>query len=402
MTGEQGTLENSPDAGTTESAGRKVDQGKGRIFPCQGCGADLEFHIGQQGLKCPYCGFTQEIAIGKDAKIEEQDFAGTFARLVELRKAKRDAKAAGVAGKVEGERPSESFEKEVRCDACGADVVFTGTLVSSACAYCGAPIQIDAAHRAEDRIPVDGVLPFQVPREKAQSNLRAWVKSRWFAPNEFKRRGVDGRFSGLYRPYWTYDSLTFTNYSGQRGEYYYVTVGSGKNQRRERRTRWYPASGSFQRFFDDVLVDASRGLPDKLVRGLEPWPLQKCLPYNQDVLAGYLARTYDVEVDAGFHTAKERIAQAILSEVKQRIGGDTQRVSSVDTRHDAVTFKHLLLPLWMLAYRYHEKSYHVIVNAATGEVQGERPWSWIKILLAILGAGAVVCLVLWVIALFDG
>ena len=61
-----------------------------------------------------------------------------------------------------------------------------------------------------------------------------------------------------------------------------------------------------------------------------------------------------------------------------------QRIHSIDTRHDAVTYKHLLLPVWMLAYRYAKKSYQVVVNAGTGEVQGDRPWSWIKITLAVL------------------
>ncbi|MGE3166257.1 MAG: hypothetical protein AB7O52_15225 [Planctomycetota bacterium] len=394
MVGERHAPKEVSGAGRTETAGETVDQGKGRMFPCEGCGADLEFHIGQQGLKCPYCGYVKQIELAEDAKIQERDLATTFDRLVELRKARRVESAGPKAA-------SGVAEKEIRCEACGGTVIFTGTLVSTSCSYCGSPIQIDAAHQAQERIPVDAVLPFQVPRDRAQANLRAWVKSRWFAPNEFKRRGVDGRFSGVYLPYWTYDSLTFTHYVGQRGEYYYVTVGSGKNQRRERRTRWYPASGAFQRFFDDVLVDASHGLPTHLVRALEPWPLSQCLPYTQQVLAGYLARTYDVEVDAGFETAKQRIAQAILVEVKQRIGGDTQNVLSVDTRHDAVTFKHLLLPLWLLVYRYHDKSYNVVVNAATGEVQGQRPWSWMKIVLAILAGGALAVVALWVIAFFD-
>ena len=54
-----------------------------------------------------------------------------------------------------------------------------------------------------------------------------------------------------------------------------------------------------------------------------------------------------------------------------------------------MTYKHLLLPIWILAYKYGEKTYQVVVNAATGEVQGERPYSWIKITLFVLTIGAV-------------
>jgi hypothetical protein len=219
-----------------------------------------------------------------------------------------------------------------------------------------------------------------------------WVQSRWFAPNEFLKRGVEGKFNGVYLPYWTYDTATFNVYDGERGEDYTVTVGSGNNRRTETRTRWYPASGRFQRFFDDVLVVASKGLPRDYIIALEPWPLPKCLPFTQQALAGFLARTYDVALDEGFRDAKQRIDAAIAAEVRQRIGGDRQRVHSIKSRYDAITFKHLLLPVWMLAYRYHDKPYRVFVNAGTGEVQGERPYSWVKIMLAVL-AGAAAALV---------
>src|SRR5690606_21236071 len=227
-------------------------------------------------------------------------------------------------------------------------------------------IQLQDAHTAEDRIPVDGVLGFAIPEKVARKNLAEWVRSRWFAPTEFRRRGAQGKFNGVYLPYWTFDSLTFTHYRGERGEHDYVTVGTGKNQRREQRTRWYPAVGSFQRFFDDVLVKAFRGVNDELVRALEPWPLDRCLPFNREMLAGYLARTYEMDLEDGFAEARRQIDEALREEVTRRIGGDTQRIHSINTRHDAITFKHLLLPVWMMAYRFRDRPYQVLVNAATG------------------------------------
>ena len=229
-----------------------------------------------------------------------------------------------------------------------------------------------------------------IEHDQAQINLKDWVESRWFAPNDFLKRGAEGKFNGVYLPYWTFDTLTFNVYSGQRGEHYYVTVGTGKNKRQERRTRWYPASGKFQRFFDDVLIPATTRLDGDMLISLEPWPLQKCLPFTQEVLAGYFARTYDLELDGGFVHGKERIDQVIDGDVRQRIGGDTQRVHSINSRYDGITYKHVLLPLWLLAYKFHDKTYQVYVNAATGEVQGGRPYSWVKITFAIVcGAAAI-------------
>jgi DNA-directed RNA polymerase subunit RPC12/RpoP len=356
--------------------GDAVDDGKGRVFPCEGCGADLEFHIGQQNLACPYCGFEKPLEFGEeDASVDEHGFKAMLARMREHH---------------EQDRHDESGQSELRCDSCGGTVVFQGSLTSSECPYCASPIQLDDVHDAEHRVPMDGVLPFLIERDRAKQNLAAWVRSRWFAPNEFKKRGVNGRFNGVYEPYWTYDAMTFSRYRGERGEHYWDTVKRGDQERRVRKTRWWSASGSFDRFFDDILILASRGLPRNLVRKLEPWPLEKCVSFTQEALAGFYARTYEVELEEGFQLAREIMDDAIRAEAKRRIGGDEQRVHSVSTSVSAVTFKHLLLPVWLLAYRYNDRTYQVMVNAATGEVQGERPWSIVKIMLAVLTAAAIV------------
>ena len=361
--------------GNTQSAGQAIDDSQGRVFPCDRCGADLVFDIGVQQMKCPYCGDVKQIELPEGQNVLEQDFHEMLARLSELR-------LKGVT--------QEAKTQEIRCEACGGTAVFTGTLTSSECPYCATPIQRENIHDSPQRVPVDGVLPFRIDHDTAQENLKRWVQSRWFAPNRFRRRGVKGAFNGVYLPFWTFDSLTFNRYSGQRGDHYYVEVKRGDQTHRERRTRWSSASGSFQRFFDDVMVLATEGLPKKQMLALEPWPLAECVPFNQQMLAGFLARTYDVELEPGFEDARERIDAAIASDVRRRIGGDEQRVDSIDTHYGAITFKHLLLPTWIMAYRFHEKSYQVMVNATTGEVQGDRPYSWVKITFAVLCALAVV------------
>lgn len=370
-------------AASIEGAGRATDESRPRTFPCEGCGANLEFSIDTQSLQCPFCGHVKELEIAPDAEVAEQDLRATLQRLAERRAEGGDPVVAGV--------------REVRCGDCGADVRFTGTLTSDECPYCGAAMQLDGAHDAVDRIRVDGVLPFRVERETAAGNLAAWVRSRWFAPNDFLRRGVRGRFHGVYYPFWTFDALTMSAYRGERGEHYWVTVRAGDKTRRVRRTRWYPTSGSFRRFFDDVLVLAGKGLDRGLVHRLDPWPLDGCIPFTQEVLAGYLARTYDTTLQDGFSDAEQRIEAALRQETRERIGGDEQRIHSLRTEYGALAYKHLLLPLWLLAYKYHGKTYQVVVNAATGEVQGTRPWSWVKITLAIVSALAVAAIVYYLV-----
>lgn len=351
-----------------EKPGEQVDDGRARVFPCEGCGADLEFHIGQQELKCPFCGYEKQLEFSEDAAVVEQNFHAMLARMRELH---------------DRDRHDEAGQREIRCDSCGGTVQFQGSLTSTECPFCASPIQLEDVHDAEHRIPVDGVLPFLIEKDVASSNLKAWVRSRWFAPNDFLQRGVRGKFNGVYTPFWTFDSMTFTRYSGERGEHYYETIRDGDEEKQVRRTRWWPASGSFDRFFDDVLILASEGLPRRLMDQLQPWPLQKCVSFSQQLLAGFYARTYELDLEPGFSQARDQMETALHHEVRRRIGGDEQRVHSCKTQYSAVTFKHLLLPVWLMAYRYNGKAYQVMVNAATGEVQGERPWSWVKIACAV-------------------
>lgn len=355
---------------SSTEAVQRLPEEHSRSFPCEGCGSDLEFNIQVQQLKCPYCGFEKEIDLSEEAVIEEQDLNA----MLEVQANKKT--------------PAEqSQDTEYNCKACAGTVLFQNNIISTECPYCGSPIQKDEVHGASNRIPTDAVLPFMIARDDAQKNLREWVNSRWFAPNDFKERGVKGKFNGLYMPHWTFDALTFNEYRGERGENYTVKDSEGNTKTK---TRWYPASGRFQRFFDDVLVCAVRDAKRSLMEKLEPWHLDKVTPFNQESLAGYTAMTYEVELKEGFGIGKDRMTDAIRQEVKRRVGGDKQRIHNLKTRYDGLTYKNLMLPVWMLAYHYNDKSYQVVVNASTGEVQGERPWSWLKILgAALLGLSII-------------
>ncbi len=358
--------------------GESIDSGKGRTFPCDRCGADLVFSIGEQSLQCPYCAAIKQIEPPAEVPIVERDYLRAIERLKRLRE------------KTSHDEESSITEHAIRCSSCGADVIFQGTLTSSQCPYCASPLQRDNIHDSVSRLPVDGVLPFLVPQTQAAANLRNWVKSLWWAPNEFLKQGANGKFNGVYMPYFTYDAATQTRFSGQRGDTYFVTVGEGNNRRTEQRIRWSYREGAFNRFFDDVMMIAATKQHLDLVEALEPWPLDQLMSFTPEVLAGFFSRTYDVELEDGFRGARQRMEAALSLEVRQRIGGDVQQVDSQQTNYSAVTFKHILLPVWLLAYRYQNKTYQVMMNAATGGVSGQRPYSWVKITFAAMLIAIVV------------
>ena len=341
-----------------------------RTFPCDNCGSQLEFSIGEQKLACYHCGNVQEIP-EDDAVIAERDFHAALAQI-------RDT-AAQHKNLVEG-------EKEVVCQNCGGHTTFTGTLTSTRCPYCATPIQRDDIHDAPARLPVDGVLPFSVDEARAKEALHKWINSRWFAPNEFKSYAQTGSFASVYAAYFSYDADTSTRYRGQRGDNYTVQVGSGDNRRTETRTRWRHASGQVSNTFTDLTVLANTGLDDKRVRALEPWPTDQIRPFAPQYIAGHLSRTYDKDVEVCFPEAQQRMDAEIDATVRRDIGGDKQRIHNKQTTFHSLTFTHLLLPIWLLTVIYNGEPFQVFINGVTGEVQGERPFSKVKIAIAVVVA----------------
>jgi DNA-directed RNA polymerase subunit RPC12/RpoP len=342
-----------------------------KSFDCPQCGAKLQYDPGARRQKCPYCG--HEIDIPRSAEdIREIDY---------------HAHLEGLAGR------SDTVERTVvKCRGCGAETTFDPNVTADACAFCAGPIVREGA--SARLIRPKAVLPFKITRETAHESFRTWLRGLWFAPNALKtyaRR--EQPIDGIYLPYWTYDAKTTSFYTGERGEHYWDTETYRKpdgstGTRSVRRTRWYPASGTVWRRFDDVLVLASRSVPRDYTENLEPWDLKNLEPYRDEYLSGFRAESYQVDLERGFGRAREIMADVIHEDVCRDIGGDEQRVHSIRTQYDGVTFKHLLLPIWLSAYRYRAKVYRFLVNGRTGEVQGERPWSWVKIglvALAVLG-----------------
>lgn len=351
-------------------------------FPCCGCGASLEFAPGASALTCPYCGTVQEVEGRSAGPPPEYDFEEALARLdtVDARSLARDG-------------------REVSCTGCGAMSVIEGH--ADRCAFCDSPVVL---HTEEDAVfPPETLLPFSVDRERARAQFSSWLGSLWFAPSGLQKQARSRGMDGVYLPFWTYDADVFATYTGARGEYYYVTErytdSNGKSRtRRKRMTRWYPVQGSVDVSFDDVLVRATSKLPDQLVDKLEPWDLAALTPFDRRFLSGFTALRYDIDLEQGFGMAKVIMRERTELVVRSDIGGDTQRVYTMNPVHRDVRFKHFLLPAWVSSFRYGDRVFRFLVNARTGEVVGERPWSVWK----ILGAALVALLVLGVFFLLQG
>ncbi|WP_299150688.1 TFIIB-type zinc finger domain-containing protein [uncultured Tateyamaria sp.] len=339
-------------------------------FPCDNCGADFRFEPGTGTLTCDHCGNTSMI-----------DGAATQA---EPAIAELDYRAA-----LNAELPKADIE-ETRvstCPNCAAQVEFDADIHATKCPFCATPVVTDTgAHR---HIKPRGVLPFALAERDARAAMTGWLGSLWFAPSGLQEYARKGRvMQGIYVPYWTFDADTRSTYTGERGTVYYETRTVTRDGKRQQvqvaKVRWRGVRGRVARFFDDVLVLASTSLPKHFTDALEPWDLSAMEPYTPEFLAGFRAEGYSVALEAGFEEARAIMDRTIARDIKFDIGGDRQRIHSVDTKLGTITFKHVLLPVWLAAYKYRGETYRFVVNGRTGRVQGERPWSKGKIAIAVL------------------
>ncbi len=360
---------------------------KERKFPCKGCGADLVFAPGQNALKCPMCGHVEKIPQSA-AEIKEYSFNDYLSK----------PKSTGY-----GRPPDQA--RDARCQGCSAVIQLDANIRATKCPYCGAPLITDDDKSANaDVITPEAIVPFKVSLAQAQQKFREWLSTRWFAPSSLTSESNLKQFMGVYRPYWTYDSHTASDWAGQRGDYYYTTetystVENGQNvtkTRQVRHTAWTPVAGIHTDFFDDVLVRAGKN-EDRS----GDFNLKELHPYSQEYLSGFGAERYQVAVEDGWKMAKKVIDQSIYNSVLHHIGGDEQRVDGINTAYTGITYKHILLPIWVNAYLYMGTSYYFEINGQTGVASGTRPYSAWKIAAFVAAILFVILLIVGVIALAN-
>lgn len=356
----------SPEAPTLEAKVRK--------FPCPACGADVVWSPGAAELKCPYCGATRALPKSPGSVTERPIEEGL--------RAPRDL-GWGTA------------RKSVRCTKCGATTTLDPGAAAGACAFCGTPAVVEAPARS-DLVRPEGVLPFRISRDDAAGRFRTWLAGLWFRPDDLKSRSSLTKLQGVYVPFWTFDAATHSDWTAEAGYHYQVAVEEEENgrtvTRSETRTRWEPASGTLEKFFDDLPVAASRGLDQGMAQSIEPFPTHELSPYEPAFLSGFLAEEYAVDLPEALGVAEGRMKDEIRAACGREVPGDTYRDLSVVSQFTGVSYKSALLPLWIAAYAYGGKPYRFLVNGVTGRTAGNAPWSVAKIAVAILAALVVLAI----------
>lgn len=348
-----------------------------RKHPCPECGANLEWNAKAQALKCPYCGtvvpWSEETREELGREVAEHD----------LEQALRDPSANRGWGS--GER------YEVQCQNCRAISVFANRNVAQRCDFCGSPA-IVAHEEQQNVITPQSILPFKIANAQVRDRIRQWYGSRWFAPNKLKTAALTDTLHGVYLPYWTFDAHASADWRADAGFYYYTTEtyrdNNGNPQTRQvRHVRWEPAAGHLEHFFDDELVPGTVGVHGNLLRQIEPFPTTTDLkPYTPEFVRGWTVERYQVDLGRAARLNTEDMDGQLRGLCVRQIPGDTYRNLQMRSQYRGRTFKHILVPVWLVGYTYGRKTFQIVANGYTGQIAGERPYSWVKIAFAVLAA----------------
>jgi len=372
-----------------EQAPATSDSNASQQFRCPNCMAEMRFDAAAQQMTCDHCGHKLEI--------QRQEGQQTIVEY-NLEQGLAAASQRGLGTEV----------RTTTCKECGATVSYPPTVTATACDFCGSS-HVLSQDANRNLIRPESVVPFKIDNAEAAKRFSGWLKKLWFRPSDLKDRAKVTEIKGVYIPYWTFDAQVASSWTAEAGYYYYETEyveeedSDGNIVERERqvqKTRWEPAWGSRHDTFDDVLVCASKGLPERLADRIKTFNTTELKPYDPAFLAGWKAEEYAVDLNDAWKKAVVVMEHQQERRCAGDVPGDTHRFLNVTNHFSDETFKHVLLPLWISAYRYGDKVFRFLVNGQTGEVVGKAPWSVVKILLFSLGVAAVIAAIVVLVLVF--
>ena len=351
--------------------------------PCAACGAQAEWNPSKQALVCPFCGtVTPFVVDATTGALVENDLARALRELP-------DEARGWLADK-----------RTVQCQSCKAVSVFDPERVGQNCDFCGSPALIDYT---EIKAPIrpQALLAFKISEPQVREQIRRWYASKWLAPGKLKSRALVDRVHGVYIPYWTFDAQAVCPWEADAGYYYYTTESYRDNQgrsqtRQVRHVRWEPASGIVRHFFDDEPVPGTHGVSHALLGQVEPFRTTELVPYDTAFLSGFVVEHYQIVLLDAAQASQEQMKRKLFEMCSAEVPGDTQRNLQIHPTFSAQTFKHILVPIWLLSYLYGAKTYQVVVNGYDGRMAGQYPKSPWKIAFLVLLA--IIVFIIFVLA----
>ena len=333
------------------------------VTKCPSCGANMVYDSQSGKLYCEQCG-TQTDIDSKSA--EEQDFEQLM-------------------------QADNSWGEETHvlyCSNCGArEVLKKGEIVQN-CPFCGTSNIVES-----DELPglkPNAVVPFRVPKEQAGEAVKKWARKRVFAPRQFRRSAKPDKLAGVYVPAFSFDSKTQSAYVATLGRYYYTTRRVNGRVEQVRKIRYFTVRGNYSMAFDDVLVSASEKIDEKSLAKLRSFNTGESLEYTEEYLSGFTASQYTKNGMVCWEEAKNIMRERVKAAILSGYSYDVVSSFNISMQCSGITYKYLLIPLYVGHCSWRKKLYNFFVNGVNGVVTGKAPVSPLKVAVTVLFGIAVI------------
>lgn len=270
------------------------------------------------------------------------------------------------------------------CKSCGASMSYDASAKALRCPFCGST---DMEERTDSRsIKPLGVVPLRVNHEQAESILRQFLSTGFWRPGDAAQVSSIGEITSVYVPYWVFVAATDTRWTADSSN---TPMGARGN--------WYPITGSHNSNYNGILISGSSVLTPNETNSIAPFQLEDAVPPEQVDLANQIVEEFRVPRKLARPLARGAIEFLETEACTQQVPGRARNVK-VNVSISSMGGDPMLLPVWVLAYRYKERVYRVLINGQTGKIAGDAPFSYHKLTAVIAIVGVVIaCIVVAVV-----
>lgn len=281
------------------------------------------------------------------------------------------------------------------CRFCGAAIETDGTAAATHCPYCDNELIIN--DQLSGSIKPNAIIPFSVDKDAAIAAVKKHFKGKRLLPNDFAAEHKLGKITGVYVPFWLFDSGIDGNMNLNATDVRHYS-DSDYNYTE---TKHYLVTVDGEMKFSKIPVDGSEKMDNDLMDALEPFDYSGLKEFEPAYLSGFLADRFDEDPDESLPRASERMnnsAAEIFMGCADEFGSVSVKSSNMKLVDPSV--KYVLLPVYLLNLKYKDKNYRFAVNGQTGKVVGELPISKIKSFLHFGAFFTVAAAIAGVIAYF--
>jgi len=275
------------------------------------------------------------------------------------------------------------------CCGCGASMSYDASAGALRCPFCGSE-RMDRKQDARVLAP-DRVVPFRYDRAAAEQAMRGWLGKGFWRPGDLSERAAIVKMMPVYVPYWVFQARTHTYWTADSSQTPFGARGD-----------WYPLTGEHRGDYAGLLVGAGGALAPAETAALCPFDLAEGAPPEEVDLENVTVEQFSVGRKYARPLARQGLESHELQACTVQYVPGRARNGKVNVKIEGLAGRPVLLPVWVMAYRYRERVYRFLVNGQTGRSTGQAPFSYAKlallIALLVVGGLAMFCLLVGLIA----